>query len=167
MKDIIKKYYKLDDETREDLYALYMFHEIEALLDDYEDTDIVSIADEEKLLEAAMACSLLTTLDASEIIKRLLEVLNCQDVSIIDFEELDASEILDLITETQDENTINPIEVFVERGNLRILTKENGKYILTYQNGDDTKVLVFNNIKELVSKIVDNDIIEDKGKSDV
>ncbi len=164
MKDIIKKYYKLDDEIKEDLYVLNMFHEIESLLEEYEDTDIISIADEEKLLEVALACSVLTTLDASEIVKRLLEVLNCQDVSIIDFEELDASEILELITNTEDENTSEPIEVFINNGNLRIFTKQGERYIIAYQNGDKHKVLGFKDTEELIAKIIDNDILEDEKK---
>ena len=50
MREIIKKYYELDDENKDLLYPMYLFHELENQLNESETIDIYTIADEEKIL---------------------------------------------------------------------------------------------------------------------
>ena len=52
MREIIKKYYELDDENKDLLYPMYLFHELENQLNEAETIDIYTIADQEKILNA-------------------------------------------------------------------------------------------------------------------
>ena len=63
MREIIKKYYELDDENKDLLYPMYLFHELENQLNEAETIDIYTIADEEKILNIAIDCSYITDLD--------------------------------------------------------------------------------------------------------
>ncbi len=51
MREIIKKYYELDDENKDLLYPMYLFHELENQLNEAETIDIYTIADEEKIFK--------------------------------------------------------------------------------------------------------------------
>lgn len=41
-----------------------------------------------------------------------------------------------------------------------IFYKDNKKFILTYQKGNNVRVLIFLKLKDLISKIVENDLLE-------
>lgn len=164
MKNVFKKYYKLDDETKEMLEALYMLNELECSIGDYENVEIDTLRDEEILLAIAMNCTYLTDLGPNEIIKRLLEILNCKDITINDLDELESNELIELMQNVDDEineneDNLKIIAEFIYRGLFCVLLKDNEKYILTYEKDDDVRVLIFNNIEELLSIIIQRDII--------
>lgn len=170
MKDIIKKYYKLDDETKEMLEALYMLNELECSIVDYENVKIDTLRDEEILLAIAMNCTYLTNLGPNEIIKRLLEILNCKDITIDDLDELKSDELIELMQDVDDEineseDDLKIVAEFIYRGLFCVLLKDNEKYILTYEKDDDVRVLIFNNIEQLLSTVIQRDIVLSKVES--
>lgn len=171
MKDVIKKYYKLDDETKEMLEALYMLNELECSIEDYENVEIDTLGDEEILLAIAMNCTYLTDLGPDEIIKRLLEILNCRDITVNDLNELDSDELIELMENVDDEiyekeNNSKIIAEFFYKGLFCVLFKDNEKYIITYEKkDDDVRVLIFNNIIELLSIIIQRDLVLSKAES--
>ena len=107
MREIIKKYYELDDENKDLLYPMYLFHELENQLNEAETIDIYTIADEEKILNIAIDCSYITDLDGQEIIRRLLEILKCRDIEIDDILELTSEELKELILDINDKSNCN------------------------------------------------------------
>lgn len=168
MKDIIKKYYGLSDDTKEMLGHLYMFHELESSLGDYENINL-NLGDEEKLLDIALHCTYLTDLAPDEIIKRLLQILNCRDMTIEDLNELEASDLIELMENVDDEinneDNLKIIAEFIYRGLFCVLLKDNEKYILTYEKDNDARVLIFNNIEQLLSTVIQRDIILSEAES--
>lgn len=167
MKNIIKRYYELDDETKELLEPLYMFHELESSMDDYENVEINNLGDEEAILEIATSCSYLTNLGSDVIIRRILEILNCSDVSINDLKELKSDELIELLQNADDNiNTTKIITEFTFNNLFCVLLKDKEKYILTYQkNNTDSRVLIFNNLEQLLSIIIQRDFILSKAES--
>lgn len=170
MKEIIKKYYKLDDETKEMLEALYMLNELECTMGDYENVKIDTLGDEEIILSIAMNCTYLTNLGPNEIIKRLLEILNCRDITINDLNELDSDELIELMQNVDDEinenlDNLKIVAEFIYRGLFCVLLKDNEKYILTYEKDDDARVLIFNTIEELLAIIIQRDIVLSEAES--
>jgi len=171
MKEIIKKYYELDDETKEMLYSMNLFHEIENQIKDCDSENIDNLGNEEKLLEIAMTCSYLTSLDGAEIIKRLIMILNCSDITIEDIINLTTDELVELISNVDDsEIKKQPDLMLITRFTyndldcLFLKDKDNGNYLLTYRKDTKTDYLVFESLEEILFLILE--IKDEIGKVD-
>lgn len=160
MRNIIKKYYKLDEETKEMLEALYMFNELETTAEDFEDVGIYNIRDKEIFLDIAMNCTYLTDLGPDKIVRRLLEILSCRDITLEDINELDTDELIELMQNEDDtmEEDLEIVKQFIYDGLFCLLLKDNNKYILISEKNNNAKVITFNNIEQLLSIInnIDN-----------
>jgi len=157
MKNIIKKYYEMDNETKEMLEAFYMFHELESTMEDYENVNL-KLGDEETLLEMAMLCTYLTNLGPDEIIKRLLQILDCRDITVNDLIELESDELIELMQNVdddiiEDEDDLEIVKQFIYSDLFCLLLKDNYKYILICEKNNNAKVVIFNDIEQLLSII--------------
>ena len=56
MRNIFKKYYEMSNDTKEMLAELYMIHEFENLILEYENLDLSSMKDEETIVKSAIEC---------------------------------------------------------------------------------------------------------------
>lgn len=65
-----------------------MYNELLASIDDYENVEITSLADEELLMNTILKCWYSMSMDPMDIVNNLLSILNCQDISIKDLETL-------------------------------------------------------------------------------
>lgn len=162
MRNIIKKYYKLDEETKEMLEGLYMFNELEETAEDFEDVGIYNIRDKEIFLDIAMNCTYLTNLGPDEIVKRLLEILSCRDITLEDINELDTDALVELMESSDDESKESNSKImteFIYKDLVCLLIKSNDKYILTYIKENDIRRLVFNSLEEILVIIIQRDLI--------
>ena len=103
MKQVIMKYYNLDEETKELLPFLNVYHEMMVQADNYENQILENLNDEEIVMNAAIFCAMNTILDISEIIKRLFDVLNGQDIFTSDIDELSKEELFELLDISENE----------------------------------------------------------------
>jgi len=162
MRNIIKKYYKLDEETKEMLEALYMFNELETTAEDFEDVSIYNIRDKEIFLDIAMNCTYLTDLGPDKIVRRLLEILSCRDITLEDINELDTDTLVELMEGSDDESKESNSKIiteFIYKDLFCLLLKSNDKYILTYLQENDIRRLVFNSLEEILAIIIQRDLI--------
>ncbi len=162
MRNIIKKYYKLDEETKEMLEALYMFNELETTAEDFEDVSIYNIRDKEIFLDIAMNCTYLTDLGPDKIVRRLLEILSCRDITLEDMNELDTDTLVELMEGSDDESKESNSKIiteFIYKDLFCLLLKSNDKYILTYLQENDIRRLVFNSLEEILAIIIQRDLI--------
>ena len=162
MRNIIKKYYKLDEETKEMLEALYMFNELETTAEDFEDVGIYNIRDKEIFLDIAMNCTYLTDLGPDKIVRRLLEILSCRDITLEDMNELDTDTLVELMEGSDDESKESNSKIitdFIYKDLFCLLLKSNDKYILTYIKENDIRRLVFNSLEEILAIIIQRDLI--------
>ena len=97
MKQVIMKYYNLDEETKELLPFLNVYHEMMVQADNYENQILENLNDEEIVMNTAIFCAMNTILDISEIIKRLFDVLNGQDIFASDIDELSKEELFEIL----------------------------------------------------------------------
>ena len=97
MKEVITKYYNLDEETRELLPFLYVYNEMMVQAENYENEILENLNDEEIVMNTAIFCAMNTILDISEIIKRLFDVLNGQDIFTSDIDELSKEELFEIL----------------------------------------------------------------------
>ena len=167
MREFIKKYYELDDENKDLLYPMYLFHELENQLNEAETIDIYTIADEEKILNIAIDCSYITDLDGQEIIRRLLEILKCRDIEIDDILELTSEELKELILDINDKSNCNNdaiqvIKKFIYKDSFCVFYKYENRYFLAFDEGEDVNVIIFNNIEEILGNLIDSYLALDK-----
>lgn len=164
MKNILKKYYELDEESKEILPFLYMYQELLSTKDDYENIKIDDLHDEDILMQTIIKCWYSTNLDATNIVDKLLSILNCQDITISDLENLSIDELQELMcdektTETQEKES-DIISEFICKGFYCIFCKNNEKYLLILTKDEKTEVIVFNQFEDIFSAVITNHILD-------
>lgn len=132
MRNMLKKYYKMNNDERSELKDLLLIHEIENKLEEYEDLEL-SIADEETIFEKVKTVSEISNIKDTEIITRILDILVCRDITIQDIIDITDNELIELIT--NDENDFENeqykiLREFIYNGFYCVLVKDNEKYIL-------------------------------------
>lgn len=161
MRNIFKKYFKMSDNTKENLGELYMLHELECLLEEYEDINISSIADEETILKVAIECWYYSNIDGGEIIKRILDILNCRDITIEDLDNIEIDELIELITEDETDfkkelkKTVILSE-FIYKDLKCAFFRDGSRLILTFEKNNNVEVCIFNTFEEILCFIIDN-----------
>ena len=89
MKKIMKKYYELDEEVKDDLELLYIYQILSSLFSEYENVKIYTFEDLDKLIHIIQKCMNVTDFSVDFIITNILEILNLQDVTINDLYDLE------------------------------------------------------------------------------
>lgn len=164
MQNILKKYYELDEESKEILPFLYMYQELLSTKDDYENIKIDNMYDEEILMQTIIKCWYYTNLDATNIVDKLLSILNCQDITISDLKDLNIDELQELVCdETLNETQAKESDIiseFICKGFYCIFCKSNEKYLLILTKDEKTEVIVFNQFEDIFSAVITNHILE-------
>ena len=76
MKKIMKKYYELDEEVKDDLELLYIYQILSSLFSEYENVKIYTFEDLDKLIHIIQKCMNVTDFSVDFIITNILEILN-------------------------------------------------------------------------------------------
>ncbi len=165
MKDLLKKYYEMTDKEKDELEDLYLLHEFQTQLKEHEDLDL-ELSDEEIIFECARTCLFYSNIQGSEIISRLLNILECQDISVNDIDDLDLKELLELLEKHEGEfKEIHPdYEIIVDfiYGNFYCaLMRNKEKYILVYDKEDNSHVDIYNNLEELLKYVIKNRLLSE------
>lgn len=163
MENLFKKYYEMDDNEKEDLEKLKIIHELEKQLFNYEDLEL-DMTDEEVLFEAIRDVLPYSNIKDTEIISRLLEMLNCRDITVDDIVELDTKQLTQLIT--NDENDFKEIEYKIitefQYGNYYcVFVKQGEKFILVYDKDDNSHVDMFNSLEEILCYVIKNKLLSE------
>ncbi len=160
MKNILKKYYELDGESKEILPFLYMYHELLSTKDDYENIKIDNMYDEDILMQTLIKCWYSTNLDATNIVDKLLSILNCRDITITDLKDLSIDELQELMCDEEFTEESDIISEFTYRGFYCIFCKSNEKYLLILNKNEKTEVIVFNQFEDIFSAVITNHILD-------
>lgn len=160
MRNIFKKYYEISEDTKEMLGELYMLNELENLLPEYEELDISSIGDEEIILKKALECWYYSNIDGGELITRILDILNCRDVTLEDLSSLDTEYLIELISEDKTEfkefsNKTNILSEFTYKNYKCAFFRDGTKLILTFEQNNHVEVCIFNTLEEMLCFIID------------
>lgn len=154
MRNLLEKYYKLDDESKEMLPFLYMYEAYLSIKDDYENVKIESLADEELLMQIIIKCWYSTNLDISNIVEKIFEILNCQDITLKDLENLDVDELLELLTDESPKEESQILAEFTYRGFYCVFCKCDEQYLLIITKGEESDVIQFNNLENVFIPII-------------
>ena len=93
-----------------------------------------------------------------EIIKRLLQILDCRDITVNDLNELESDELVELMQNIddyiiEDEDDLEIVKQFVYSDLFCLLLKDNYKYVLICEKNNNAKVVIFKDIEQLLSII--------------
>lgn len=168
MKNLLKKYNEMDSEIKENLDLLYIYHLLLSISKEYKDIDLNEVNEREKLVQMILKCSYSTNLSIEDIITNILEVLNCQDITIEDLENLEINELLDIIFNVADEETFDEkedeeiISEFTSRGYYCVFFKNKEQYFLLLIQDSHIDIIVFDNIEEILNNSVEQFLLEKK-----
>ncbi len=158
MKNLLKKYYEMNDKDKLKIKDLYILHELETQLLNYRELEL-DISDEEIIFETIKDILQDSNVKVSEIISRLLKLLKCGDITIDDIGENDIEELIELITKNQKELTNDDsiiIKEFVYKDFYCVFFKKGEKYILVYDKDSISHVNIFNNFEEILVYVIKN-----------
>ena len=110
MRNLLKKYYKMNDESKMLLKDLSLLHTIETFIKEKENLNL-NIAEEEVIFEGIKSISKSSNLKDEELVKRIFEMLQGPDMSIEDFVELDDEEMIDLVTDYEEDGKDEKYEI--------------------------------------------------------
>lgn len=158
MRNMLKKYYKMNNDERSELKDLLLIHEIENKLEEYEDLEL-SIADEETIFEKVKTVSEISNIKDTEIITKILDILVCRDITIQDIIDITDNELIELITNNANDLKNEQYKIlreFVYNGFYCVLVRDNEKYILIYDKNDISHVEIFETFEDMLCTIIDN-----------
>lgn len=161
MRNVFKKYYEMSDDTKEMLAELYMIHELENLIPEYENLDISSMKDEETIVKIAIECWYYSNIDGGEIIRRILDVLSGRDITVDDLAQIDTEYLIDLITEDETDFKEDPnkniiLSEFVYKNYKCAFFRDGTRLILTFEKNNHVEVCIFNTFEEILCFVIDN-----------
>ena len=161
MRNIFKKYYEMSKDTKEILGELYMIHELESLLPEYEELKITTLKEEEIIAKSAIECWYYSNIDGGEIVGRILNLLECEEITIEDLETMEIDELKELISEDKadfEENTCKDVILsnFIYKDYNCVFFKDKERLILTFEKNDDVDVCIFNSLEEMLAYIVNS-----------
>ena len=165
MKKLIKEYYELDDEVKNDLELLYTYQTLISLLEEY-DVKIKTIGEMEKLMHIIQKCIVVTDFSLDFIITNILEVLEAQDTTIKDLYELEIDDLLEILfpqdeeadndENCQDEEIPNDednkqeiLAEFTFEDYYCIFCQNKDKFLLIITKGNYSGVIVLDSINEI------------------
>lgn len=176
MKNLMKKYYEMDDEVKDDLELLYTYQVLLSIFGEYKDVKIKTIGELEKLMQIIQKCMFTTNFSADCIITNILEILNCQDTTINDLEDLEIEDLLEVLftddeyedndEDCQDEEISNNeenqeiIAEFTYKDYYCIFCQNRDKYLIILNKDEDTDVVVLNSIDEVFNGTLERKLSE-------
>lgn len=166
MKKILKKYYEMNDNEKDDIEDLCILHELEGQLVDYEDLGL-DIADEEVIFEEVKNILPYSNIKHSEIISRLLELLRCRDITIDDIVGTATEELIQLITEDTGEFKDTKYEIIKEFScglYYCVFIRQGEKFILIFEKDNISHVEMFNSFESILRYVIKN-ILLSEGES--
>ena len=161
MKNEFKKYYEMSKDTKEMLANLYMIHELECLLPEYENINISSMKDEETIIKVAIECWYYSNIDGGEIVRRILDILSCRDITVEDLSKIDTEYLIYLITEDEtdfkeDPNKTIILSEFIYRNYKCAFFRDGTRLVLTFEKNNHVEVCIYNTFEEILCFIIEN-----------
>ena len=153
-KKILKKYYEMNDNEKDDIEDLCILHELEEQLENYEDLGL-DIADEEVIFEEI------------KNISRLLELLRCRDITIDDIAGTPTEELIQLITEDTGDFKDTKYEIIKEFScglYYCVFIRQGEKFILIFEKDNISHVEIFNSFESILRYVIKN-ILLSEGES--
>lgn len=164
MKELLKKYYKMNKYEKKKIKDLYILHELQKQVNSCKEVKL-NISEEQTIFEVTKNCLKYCNISCEEIIKRLLEMLKCVDITANDISNLKMDELIELLTKEKSDFKdvkIEPeiITAFLYGNFYCVLLKENEEYLLIYEKNDGTQYIdKFINLQAILKYVIKNKLL--------
>lgn len=165
MKKLLSKYSNMSDEEREGLEDLYILDSIQNAL---ADTNIyINFKSLESLVDIIKELLGYANISLYELINRILNVIDAPDKSVDDIEELEIEDLIELLTEKEDDfdcsyMNFEIIREFEYKDFKCSLSTSGEKYVIIYEKDDNAHVMIFNNYEDMLCSLIDYNILREK-----
>lgn len=187
MKNLLKKYYMLDDETKDDLEMLYIYQKVTQIGEEYPNIRINNLSEMEKLMQIIVKCIVCSGYGIDDIVTNIYETLSCRDITILDLDNLDIDNLLEILFNDIDDEeyedyeeeseyddfedepeysgkpSINNYEHIADirfEDSFCICYKQNKKYIINQINGETGNIIVFDSFEDIIRDVLRTHIEE-------
>lgn len=164
MKRLLKEYYRMNKKEKKELKDLYIWNELQKQVNNCKELKL-DILEEQNIFKVTKNCLKYCNISCEEIIKRLLEMLKCVDITIDDVTKLNMDELIELLS--KEKNDFKDIKCGPEivtaflYGNFYcVLLKENEEYLLIYEKNDGTQYIdKFINLQAILKYVIKNKLL--------
>lgn len=165
MKNLMKKYFEMDDSERENIERLYIIDTIENELIDIHDELELSVEDEEiviKLVEDLLAFANISLYD---LVDRILNVLEAPDMEARELDIMGTTELIELLTEEENdfnapEHEMELLDEFEHKGSNCTFSRGNGFYIIICDKDEDAHVMVYKNFDDILRDVIEYNVLK-------
>ena len=117
--------------------------------------------EEEIIAKSAIEYWYYSNIDGGEIVARILNLLECEEITIEDLETMEFDDLKELISEDKadfEENTCKDVILsnFIYKDYNCVFFKDKERLILTFEKNNDVDVCIFNSLEEMLAYIVNS-----------
>ncbi len=165
MKNLLKIYYELDEETKQMLPFLYMYNELLSSLEEHSKANIKSTRDKDILLQTIIKGWYSSNLEPTDITEKLLNNLEEQNITIDGLENIDITDLDKIIQNeetTEDEELTEDGEIiddFEYNGYYCIFCKVQDKFLLILNKDNHSDVLIFDSLTDAFYKTINEHLL--------
>ena len=165
MRNILKKYSNMSDEEREDLEGLYI---MDLVQDTMAETSIyINCKSIETLVNIIKELLEYANIPIKELINRIFKIIDAPDKSVDDIEILEIDDLIELLTEKDDDFDCiymdwDVIREFDYEDYKCSLSTNGDKYVIIYKQDDKANVLIFNNYEDMLCSLIDYSILREQ-----
>ena len=151
MKNLIEKYYKMNNDEKEDLEILYIIDVIECQSSYYSELDI-SFEDIEILVEIIE--NLLALMDKSiyELVGEIFELLDRLNISIKQLEKLDINLLVQLLSDNKSNKDFT--KKFTFENFKCYFFKNDDLYIIVCVKSDHTHIILYESFEDIIADTI-------------
>ena len=163
MRNLLKKYYKMNDEQKNKLEDLLILHNIEIMIDKHKDLDIV-ILDEEIIFDIVKNIYESTNLRIDLITNRIFDILEGSDITTDDVFSLNTDELIELISDNEEYTEKEDYEIiskFVYGGFECSFVRDGKNYILVFERDNNSHVEIFKSLEQLLGYVIKNILLSE------
>lgn len=164
MKKLLKRYYRMTKEEKKELKNLYIWDELQKQINNCKGLKL-DILEEQLIFEVTRKCLKYCNINCEEIMKRLLEMLRCVDITINDIAKLSMNELIELLSKEKDdfkeiESGPEIVTAFLYGNFYCVLMKEKEEYLLIYEKNDGTQYIdKFINLQAILKYVIKNKLL--------
>lgn len=165
MRNILDKYSNMSDEERESLEDLYILDLIQNAM---ADTNIyINFKSIESLVGIVKDLLEYANISLYELINRIFKILDVPDKSVDDIEELEFEELIDLLSEKDDDfdcpyMNYEVIREFEYNDFKCSLTTNGDKYVIIYEKDGKAHLMIFSKYEDMLCSLIDYNMLREQ-----
>lgn len=165
MKNLIKKYFEMDDNERENIERLYIIDTIENELIDIHDELDISDEDEEILIKLVEDLLTFANISLYDLVDRILTLVEAPDMSAKDINILGTDELIELLSENENDfnNPCSDSELLKEfdyKNSKCSFSKNGNLYVIICEKDDEAHIMLYKDFDDILRDVVEYNLLK-------